>query len=179
MDCRNFAVEERLKNGREVCIRAIHPDDKVALINGFDNLSGSSRHMRFFGFKGDISEQELKYYTEVDNIHHVALVVIVKENSSERIVGGGRYMEYEVPGQQSQAEVAFAVIDEFQGLGLATLLFKHLVQIARQNGIVKLKAEVLRENSAMLKVFEHSGFSMQQSVESGIVAVTLDLNNPG
>ena len=80
-----------------------------------------------------------------------------------------------MPGQQGQAEVAFAVADEFQGLGLATLLFKHLVQIARQNGLKKFKAEVLRENSSMLKVFEHSGLAMQRSVDSGVVDVTLDL----
>ena len=172
---RDFAVEEMLKNGRQVLIRAIRPDDKAALRSGFADLSGHSRQLRFFGFKNDISDRELQYYTEVDEIHHVALVVIVKDNGNERIIGGGRYIEYDVPGQQGQAEVAFAVADEFQGLGLATLLFKHLVLIARQNGLKKFKAEVLRENSSMLKVFEHSGLPMQRSVDSGVVDVTLDL----
>ena len=174
-DFRDFAVEEMLKNGRQVLIRAIRPDDKVALLSGFANLSGHSRQMRFFGFKNDISDKELQYYTEVDEIHHVALVVIVKDNGNERIIGGGRYMEYDVPGQQGQAEVAFAVVDEFQGLGLASLLFKYLVRIGRQNGMKTFKAEVLTENRAMLKVFEHSGLAMQRSVDSGVVDVTLDL----
>ena len=172
---RDFAVEEMLKNGRQVLIRAIRPDDKAALLSGFADLSGHSRQLRFFGFKNEISDRELQYYTEVDEIHHVALVVIDKDNGNERIIAGGRYVEYDVPDQQSQAEVAFAVVDEFQGLGLATLLFKYLVQIARQNGIKTFKAEVLRENSSMLKVFEHSGLPMQRSVDSGVVDVTLDL----
>jgi RimJ/RimL family protein N-acetyltransferase len=164
-----------LKNGRQVLIRAIRPDDKVALLSGFANLSGHSRQMRFFGVKKNISDRELQYYTEVDDIHHVALVVILKDNGNERIIGGGRYMEYDVSGQEGQAEVAFAVVDEFQGFGLATLLFKYLVHIARQNGIKTFMAEVRTENIAMLKVFEHSGLPMQRSVDSGVVEVTLDL----
>ena len=175
LDSRNFAVEEKLKNGRQVLIRTIRPDDKGAILNGFANLSGQSRQMRFFGFKSDISDQELQYYTEVDQIHHVALIAIVKDNGSERIIGGGRYIEYDVPEMQGQAEVAFAVADEFQGLGLATLFFKCLVQIGRYKGMKTFKAEVLMENIAMLKVFEHSGLPMQRSVDSGVVDVTLDL----
>lgn len=175
LDSSNFAVEEKLKNGRQVLIRAIRPDDKGAIISGFADLSSHSRQMRFFGSKSDISEQELQYYTEVDNIHHVALVVIVNDDGNERIIGGGRYMEYDASGLEGQAEVAFAVVDEFQGLGLSTVLFKHLVHIARQNGIKTLRAEVLRENSAMLRVFEHSGFPMQRSVDSGVVDVTVDI----
>ena len=84
-------------------------------------------------------------------------------------------MELEVPGHQGQAEVAFAVADEFQGLGLASLLLKYLIQIGRQNGMKTFRAEVLTENRAMLKVFEHSGLPMQRSVDSGVVDVTLDL----
>jgi RimJ/RimL family protein N-acetyltransferase len=172
---RDFAVDEMLKNGSQVLIRAIRPDDKEAMLNGFANLSGHSRQLRFFGFKNEINDRELQYYTEVDDIHHVALVVIVKDNGNERVIGGGRYMEYDVPGHEGQAEVAFAVVDEFQGLGLATMLFKHLVRIARKNGLKEFKAEVLRENSSMLKVFEHSGLPIQRSVDSGVVDVTLDL----
>jgi len=172
---RDFAVEERLKNGRQVRIRAVYPDDKTAVLNGFRSLSDRSRHTRFFGSKSDVSDTELQYYTEVDGIHHAALVAIVEDNGNERIIGGGRYMEYDVPERQGQAEVAFAVADDFQGLGLATLLFKCLVRIARQNGIRTFTAEVLAENSSMLKVFEHSGVPMERSVDSGIVGVTLDL----
>ena len=172
---RDFAVEEKLKNGRRVLIRAIRPDDKGAMLNGFHHLSVHSRQLRFFGSKSDISDRELQYYTEVDNIHHMALVVIVKDNGNERIIGGGRYMEFDVPEHKGQAEVAFAVTDEFQGLGLASLLFKYLVKIGRQNGIKTFVAEVLTENRGMLKVFEHSGLPMQRSVDSGVVDLTLDL----
>lgn len=175
-DCRAFAVEETLKNGRQVCIRTIRPDDKGAIFDGFRNLSARSRQMRFFGPKNDVSDQELQYFTEIDNVHHVALVVIVKDDGNERIIGGGRYMEYDIPAMRGQAEVAFAVVDEYQGLGLATLLFKYLIQIARQNGMKTLRADVLTENIAMLKVFEHSGLPMKRSDDSGIVDVTLDLD---
>ena len=70
---------------------SIRPEDKAAMLDGFRHLSGRSRQMRFFGSKGDVSDQELQYYTEVDNIHHMALVAIVEDDGNELIIGGGRY----------------------------------------------------------------------------------------
>ncbi len=70
------------------------------------------------------------------------------------IVGGGRYVVVK-PGQ---AEVAFVVIDAYQGQGLGKRLMHHLVQLARDAGIKELVAEVLSENSAMRRVLTGAGF---------------------
>ena len=57
-----------------------------------------------------------------------------------------------------KAELALAVIDEYQGLGIGSALLRHLVTIARECGISELFAEVLPDNRPMLKVFEKNGF---------------------
>jgi ribosomal protein S18 acetylase RimI-like enzyme len=85
------------------------------------------------------------------------------------IVGGGRY----VIVQPGRAEVAFAVIDEYQGQGIGTALMRHLAGIARAAGLKELIAEVLPENVPMLKVFEKSGLHCGTKRESGIVHVVL------
>ena len=74
------------------------------------------------------------------------------------------------------AEVAFVVVDEFQGQGIGAALMRHLATIARDAGLNELIAEVLAENSPMLKVFEKSGLSCRTTRESGVVHISLALS---
>ena len=68
-----------LQDGRSVLIRAIRPDDKQRLLDGFHRLRGKSIYFRFFSAKKELTEMELKYYTEVDFEHHVAIVSTIKK----------------------------------------------------------------------------------------------------
>jgi RimJ/RimL family protein N-acetyltransferase len=73
------------------------------------------------------------------------------------------------------AEVAFAIDDPHQRLGIATHLIKHLIEIARAAELKGFVAEVLPENVPMLKVFERCGLAMTTRGERGVLHVTLDL----
>jgi GNAT superfamily N-acetyltransferase len=66
------------------------------------------------------------------------LVAVVEEGGKPMIVGGGRY----VVVQPGKAEVAFAVVDQFQGQGIGATLMRHLAAIAREAGLQELIAEV-------------------------------------
>jgi RimJ/RimL family protein N-acetyltransferase len=74
------------------------------------------------------------------------------------------------------AEFACTVVDEFQGRGIASALLRQLVHLARAAGITQLIAEVMPENTAMLRVFERSGLRAQMRRESDVVHVTLQLD---
>ena len=102
----------------------------------------------------------------------MALVATRQEENDEHIIGVGRYMSLD--GQDTpapRAEVAFAIADEYQGLGIGTLLLEHLAAIARDNGITEFEAYVLGENNRMLEVFEASGFRIQRSLDAGVFHV--------
>ena len=107
----------------------------------------------------------------IDFVNHVALVALADENGQQSIVGGGRY----VVGEPGQAEVAFTVVDKYQGRGLGAALLRHLAVIARQAGLRELVAYVLPDNRAMLKVFEKSGLKYTAKREAGNVYVKLGL----
>ena len=74
------------------------------------------------------------------------------------------------------AEVAFAVVDEFQGQGIGSALLRHLIRLAREAGLRMLIAEVLPENDAMLKVFENSGLNVTTKRDGGTVHVKLQIS---
>ncbi|MGZ5127487.1 MAG: N-acetyltransferase family protein [Methyloceanibacter sp.] len=104
-----------------------------------------------------------------DFVNHVALVAVVEEDGRPVIVGGARYIVVD-PGT---AEVAFAVVDQYQGQGIGAALLRQT--LARAAGIHELIAEVLPDNTSMLKVFEKSGFRLRVRRESRVVHVTLRL----
>jgi RimJ/RimL family protein N-acetyltransferase len=120
----------------------------------------------------EITPEGLKKVTEVDFVDVVALVAVVEKDGNDQIVGGGRYIR---TGGQG-AEVAFLIGDAFHGLGIASLLFRHLVAIARDSGITQFEAEVLPSNEAMLKVFARSGLPVIRTATGGTVHVSMELS---
>lgn len=172
----NYRVTERLRNGSEVTIRAIRPEDKELVLEAFKGLEENTIYMRFFTLKKDVTERELKWATEVDFSRTVALVACILESGRERIIGGGRYITVSGTDMPSGAEVAFVVEEDFQGLGLASMLLKHLVSIAREQGISRFEAEVLPSNKAMFKVFSRAGLTMTTVRSEDSVHVSIFLN---
>lgn len=168
---------ETLRTGLLITIRAIRPEDGKLILEGFPELDQYSLYLRFFQFKHGITDQEIKYLTEVDFINHVALVAVIDLANQAKVVGGGRYFAHQNAAKVRSAEIAFMVHDQYQGQGIATLIMKHLLIIARADRISQFEAEVLAENAKMLAVFSRSGLPMSVTHGgSGVLNVTLALS---
>jgi RimJ/RimL family protein N-acetyltransferase len=144
---------ELLRDGRSVEVRALQPADREGLVAAVRRVSAHSLYRRFFGVKREFSEQEIDFFANVDFARHVALVAVVAESGEETIIAGGRYIST-TPGQ---AEVAFVVVDDYQGQGIGSALLRHLIAMARSTGLNQLNAEVLPDNTSMLRVFQKCG----------------------
>jgi ribosomal protein S18 acetylase RimI-like enzyme len=171
MEGAQYSAIEALRDGRRVEIRALRPDDQAGLLAAVSRTSEHSLYRRFFAVRRAFAEPEIAFFMNVDFVNHVALVAVVDESDWPVIVGGGRYVAVE-PGK---AEMAFAVVDEYQGQGIGSALMRHLAEIARAAGLKELIAEVLPDNISMLKVFEKSGFRVRTKREPQVVHVALRL----
>jgi GNAT superfamily N-acetyltransferase len=158
-------------DGRPVVLRAIRADDRGAIRRGFHRLSERAVYQRFFQVKKELSEKELSYLTELDFEKHVGLVATLAEDAEDGI-GVGRYV---ADPEGGPPEVAFVVDEEHQGLGIATLLLRHLAAIARAKGHHELRALVLFDNRSMMEVFEHAGFPLKRRREGNVIELTLGL----
>jgi len=150
----DYSVTEPLRDGRIVEIRALRPDDQADMLAAIGRTSAESLRRRFFVPKRGFSEAERTFFMKIDFSNHVALVAQIDEDGRSVIAGGGRY----VLTRPGQAELAFVVVDAYQGYGIGTTLLRHLIMVARDAGLEELTAEVLPENAAMLKVFNRVGF---------------------
>jgi len=171
MDASQYSSAETLRDGRPVKIRSLKPSDGPALKEAIRRMSAESIYRRFFYPKKSVSEQERAFYLNPDFVTHVALVVVLEEEGREIIAGAGRYIG-SAPGQ---AEVAFAVDDSHQGLGIGSMVMRHLIAIARAKGLREFVADVLPENTAMLKLFEKCGLPMKTKREPDALHVLLSI----
>ncbi len=171
-----YHAEERLRDGRIIVIRDVHATDKPLLEEAMHHLSPQSLYYRFLTPKKELTDKELAYFTEVDFLHHVALMASINEDGKIVPAGVGRYVMADSAPTTKRAEVAFAVSEEYQGLGIATLLLKHLTKIARAADLEAFTALVLAENKKMLDVFHGCGLPMEiQTNNAGVLNIVLKL----
>jgi RimJ/RimL family protein N-acetyltransferase len=171
----NFAVKETLKDGAEVTIRAVRPDDGDRIHKAFRRLDPETVHNRFMEYKRDVSDAELRHITSVDFRRDVALLATIGSGEEEAVIGGASYFAVDPNAPRRSAELAFTVVEDYQGRGVASSLMRHLICFARQNGLRQFEADVLTANLPMLTVFRGSGLPMTLEQDGDTVHVTLSL----
>ena len=172
MTAATYSVRESLRDGRPIQIRALRPDDETEVLEAVDRTNPESLRRRFFVTKRGFSQQEKSFFMHPDFVNHVALVGEIDEAGGPAIVGGGRY----IVTQPGEAEVAFVVIDAYQGQGIGAMLTRHLAGLARTAGLKQLVADVLPENAAMRKVLGKFGFRIDRSQDPQVIHMTLLLS---
>jgi GNAT superfamily N-acetyltransferase len=169
----SYWVQDTVRDGGAIVIRAIRPDDKERLREHSRGLSTESVYHRFMIYKRELSDEELRRFTELDFDQQVGIAAIVSERAREHIIGVGRYLRT----SKERAEAAFSVIDTHQGRGIGTLLLVHLSRIARLKGITDFEADVLGDNVHMLDVIAASGFEVQARHDRGVVHLVMRIDD--
>jgi acetyl coenzyme A synthetase (ADP forming)-like protein len=151
--------EAVLRDGTSVLIRSLTAADRAKVRELFGRMSSRSVHHRFFGYKNELTSEDLRWLDELGG--DVALGATCRHGAGETLLGIGRYVR--IPGVTPPvAEVAFEVGDADQGRGIGTLLLEHLASIGRVRGLVAFRAYVKADNSQMVEVFERSGFAVRE-----------------
>lgn len=139
------------KDGLELKIRPVRASDEDMMRRLFYKFSDESKYYRYFTHVKVMPHKNMQKYLSVDYDKIMAVVAVLQQGNTERIVAEARYAAY--PSGDAY-EMAFLVDEEFQGKGLATFLANYLIKIAKERGIKKLVASVLAQNRKMLAVFE-------------------------
>jgi RimJ/RimL family protein N-acetyltransferase len=142
-----------LADGARLGVRPIAAGDRDAFSTWFGRLTPESRRRRFHGPKPKLSARELTYLTELDNVTHTALMAV---DECGRMVGEARYATADPAGRT--ADFAITVSDAWQGRGVGTRLAARLVAAARANGMTRLTAITLWDNTAAISLLHHLGF---------------------
>jgi GNAT superfamily N-acetyltransferase len=175
VDARSYLVKETLKNGTPVTIRAARADDRERLVAAFEKLDPETVYKRFSKYMDQLTDADLERATEADFDGRIVLLTTIGDGADEIVIGSGSYTAFSAPDGVRSAEIAFIVEEDYQGLGIASRLLRHLAAIARSKGIARFKAEVLAGNRSMMEVFARSGLPLKERREDGVIVASMTL----
>ena len=172
-----YVWQSKMKDGTDVTIRPIRPEDEPLMVVFHGTLSERTVYLRYF------SALSLRRRVEHDRLlricfggydREMVLVADCKDaaTSEHRILGVGRLNRSR---GNNEAEVAVLIADQYQNQGLGMELLRRNIQIARQEKLTRLTAEILRDNVAMEKVFRRLGFSFHTHKDAESTTATLEL----
>lgn len=164
-----------MRDGSPVTIRPIRPEDEPLLIEFHSGLSDRSVYMRYFGslsLRARVSHERLVRICFGDYDREIALVAEVQESGGRAIAGVGRLSRIHGTGE---AEVAILVADKYQHHGLGSELLRRLIQVARQEGITTLSAQMMPDNHPMQRITKTLGFKVRMQPGFASVRATMDL----
>lgn len=166
----------RLKSGRLVLVRPIHPQDETLVQSFVRGLSPRSRYFRFHNAIRELDPRMLRAATHVDYRRHLALIAEWFDGDTEVEIGAARYF---VRKDGKTAEFAIAVADAWQRQGLARHLLERLMKIAAQRSLERFEGEVLEENQGMVGLALDLGFEVREHAsEPGVLVVERNLIEP-
>jgi acetyltransferase len=160
-----------LKDGREILFRPIKPEDEPLWLEMFQSFSEDSIRYRFFQLLKETPHEVRVRYCNIDYDREIAIVPIIKEEGTPRILGVGR-LTIEPDGKTG--EIAFIVRDKWQGLGLGAKLVDYVIEIAAEKGIKRIVAIIMRQNHKAINLVEKMGFKVKKQDDDTVIA-TLQL----
>jgi acetyltransferase len=166
-----------MRDGTEVLIRPIRPDDEPMVVDFHQTLSEQSVHLRFF------HAMKLSQRTAHDRMvricfndydREIALVAEYADPSTDArsILGVARLSRLH---GTLDSEFSLLVSDRWHGLGLGTELLSRLIHVARDEKLQRILADILPENYVMQHVCEKVGFTLTRTMGADMVKARIEV----
>ena len=171
-------IHARLEDGSQVCIRSIRPNDELRMREGIELLSAQSRYLRFFSPQPMPSDSVIERLVDADGHLHIAWGAILTQDEDRPAVGAVHAVRDNTTS--ASAEFSVAVVDDYQGLGLARMLIAVLLINCRLEAIASLDVQVLSENRAAASLITSLGAKRcksEYSVTDYVLDTTVALAN--
>jgi acetyltransferase len=153
----------KAKDGSEMLIRPIRPEDEPLMARFHESLSEQSVFLRYFhmeNLSSRVAHDRLMRKCFLDYDREMALVAEAKNAATgeREILGVGRLTRER---DRSEGELAVLVTDRVQRQGLGTELIRRLIEVARGEKFERIVARTMPENTAMRSLAERFGFVTQ------------------
>jgi acetyltransferase len=172
-----YVTSWAMKNRTEITLRPIRPEDEPLMVKFHETLSDRSVYLRYFyslSLSSRVAHDRLVRICFVDYDREMAIVADCRDakTNEHRILGVGRLVKAHA---KNEGEVAVLVSDAAQNQGLGMELFRRIIQVARDEKLTRVDAEILPDNFAMKKIARKLGFRLRMSDDPTSIRAVLDL----
>jgi acetyltransferase len=165
-----YVTPWKLKDGTEVILRPIRPEDEPMELEFVKGLSEEASRFRFFQVIRDLSHEALVRFCNIDYDREMAFIAETRELNRRMEIGVGRLV---MEPNKKRGEFAVVVADKYQGKGLGTKLIDMLISVAEEKGLESMYGIVLPENANMIHLCEKLGFTVERRHEEVVVELKL------
>ncbi|MCE9678525.1 bifunctional acetate--CoA ligase family protein/GNAT family N-acetyltransferase [Shewanella sp. AS1] len=164
-----------LKNGLEIMLRPILPEDEPKHL-AFDNsLSDEDRYKRYFGVRSKMTHEEMAVLTQIDYAREMAFIATTKGEDGDDITLGA--VRASIDPDNTEAEFAMAVRSDHQGLGIGKLLLEKLISYYKTNDTELLTGFTMFENRNMANLAKSLGFTVTFDMEEQLIKMDMPLKS--
>ena len=165
-----FKSRIKLKNGTEVILRSIKPEDEMLWLEMFKSFSDESVWYRFFNVIKDTPHEVRIRYCNINYDNEIAIIAELQEEQ-KKMLGVVRFT---LDSDKKSGELAFIVADQWQDLGLGTIMVNHVLNICRDKKIEIIYSFMLPNNYRGIRFLKKMGFNIVY-LDQGDVKGVLDL----
>jgi acetyltransferase len=165
-----YVTPWKLKDGTEVILRPIRPEDEPMELEFIKGLSEEASRFRFFQVIRDLPHEALVRFCNIDYDREMAFIAETREGDRRVEIGVGRLI---IEPNKKRGEFAVVVADKYQGKGLGTKLVDMLISVAEEKGLESMYGIVLPENASMIHLCEELGFTVKRGHEEVTVELKL------
>ncbi|MGE5840936.1 MAG: N-acetyltransferase family protein [Deltaproteobacteria bacterium] len=160
-------TERTTKTGNEITLRPVRREDKELLRSFAQSLSEEDLYFRFFRHV-EPTEDLLTKLVELDPAEQTAILALVGRGKAEQIAGVGRFF---IDRERATAEVVITIAADYRQKGIGREIFLHLISLARSRRLKGLTAQVLADNTAMMRLLrslEGIEYTIKRKMEAGV-----------
>jgi acyl-CoA hydrolase/RimJ/RimL family protein N-acetyltransferase len=171
LDVRSW--DEKLRDGREIRVRAARLTDEARVQQLLYGLSEESVYSRYHYLRTRYPRDEIQALLDADPQRGCAFVAELPEDGT--LIGLTRYDLEPVSGI---GELGIVIADAWQRKGVGSALMRRMVEVGKANGLKGLRADVLAVNSAMIALLRDVGADEVPPPEGGVVDVEFRFKDP-
>jgi acetyltransferase len=162
-----------LHDGSAIVLRPIRPEDLPAHTELMNRMTPQDLRLRFFGQVRQIHHHQMARLTQIDYEREMAFIASRpgKDGQPETL---GVVRTVTDPDNQ-RAELAALVRSDMKGTGLGTILMDKIIRYQTSRGTRAIYAQMMAENTAMLRLALKSGFKRQRSDDPDVIEAVLEL----
>ncbi|MGQ9788259.1 MAG: bifunctional acetate--CoA ligase family protein/GNAT family N-acetyltransferase [Candidatus Hadarchaeaceae archaeon] len=165
-----YVIPWRLKDGTEVILRPIRPEDEKIEHEFIKGLSEETSRFRFFRIIKELSHEDLVRFCNIDYDREMAIIAEINEGGMKKEIGVARLI---TEPSKKRGEFAIVLADKYQGKGLGTKLMDMLIEIAQDKGLENIYGIIMRENNKMIRLVQKMGFTLRPSEEGYLATLNL------
>ncbi|MGV3633753.1 MAG: GNAT family N-acetyltransferase, partial [Pseudorhodoplanes sp.] len=161
----------RLRNGQEVAVRPVRPEDEGLYEDFFRHVSVDDMRLRFFGLVKDIGHAFIARLTQIDYGRSIALLALDERTGA--LIG---VVRLHADPDHRNGEYAILLRSDCKGIGLGWALMELITEFARKEGLCRITGQVLRDNVTMLTMCRELGFTVEEDRDDrNLLTVSLEL----